>query len=52
MKHIFIIGSRGYKAKYGGWETFVTNLVDNYNDDNTIYYNVFNVQVSTRYNDD
>lgn len=38
MKHIFIIGSRGYKAKYGGWETFVTNLVDNYNDDNTIFH--------------
>lgn len=38
MKHIFIIGSRGYHAKYGGWETFVTNLVDNYNDDNTIFH--------------
>lgn len=38
MKHIFIIGSRGYKAKYGGWETFVTKLVDNYNDENTIFH--------------
>lgn len=38
MKHIFIIGSRGYRAKYGGWETFVTNLVDNYNDNNTIFH--------------
>lgn len=38
MRHIFIIGSRGYHAKYGGWETFVTNLVDNYNDDNTIFH--------------
>lgn len=38
MRHIFIIGSRGYRAKYGGWETFVTNLVDNYNDDNTIFH--------------
>lgn len=38
MKHIFIIGSRGYRAKYGGWETFVTNLVDNYNDDNIIFH--------------
>ena len=38
MNHIFIIGSRGYKAKYGGWETFVTKLVDNYNDKNTIFH--------------
>lgn len=38
MKNIFIIGSRGYRAKYGGWETFVTNLVDNYNDDNIIFH--------------
>ena len=38
MKNIFIIGSRGYKAKYGGWETFVTNLVDNYNDKDTNFY--------------
>ena len=28
MKNIFIIGSRGYKASYGGWETFVTNLIE------------------------
>lgn len=27
---IFIIGARGYQANYGGWETFVTNLVDYY----------------------
>ena len=32
MKNIIIIGSRGYKFKYGGWETFVTNLIDNYHD--------------------
>ncbi len=38
MKSVFIIGSRGYKAKYGGWETFVTNLVDNYKDKNTKFY--------------
>lgn len=38
MKHIFIIGARGYHAKYGGWETFVSNLVDNYNDNNTTFY--------------
>ena len=38
MKHVFILGSRGYHEKYGGWETFVTNLVDNYNDSNTLFY--------------
>lgn len=38
MKHIFIIGSRGYHANYGGWETFVSNLVDNYNDKDTIFH--------------
>ena len=37
-KNIFIIGSRGYKAKYGGWETLVTNLVDNYKDKNTVFF--------------
>ena len=38
MKHVFIIGSRGYHAKYGGWETFVSKLVDNYQDKNTKFY--------------
>ena len=38
MKNVFIIGSRGYNAKYGGWETFVTGLVNNYNDKNTKFY--------------
>ena len=38
MKNIFIIGSRGYQANYGGWETFVTNLVDNYNDKKSKFY--------------
>lgn len=32
MKNIIIIGSRGYKYNYGGWETFVTNLIENYHD--------------------
>lgn len=27
MKHVFIIGSKGIPAKYGGFETFVDNLV-------------------------
>lgn len=38
MKNIIIIGSRGYKASYGGWETFVTNLIENYNDKNTRFH--------------
>lgn len=36
--HIFIVGARGYKAKYGGWETFVSKLVDNYHDNETIFH--------------
>lgn len=38
MKNIMIIGSRGYKASYGGWETFVTNLIENYNDKDTQFH--------------
>ena len=38
MKNIFIIGARGYHASYGGWETFVSNLVDYYHDKDTIFY--------------
>ena len=28
MKHVFIIGSRGLPAKYGGFETFVEKLTE------------------------
>lgn len=38
MKNIIIIGARGYKASYGGWETFVTNLIENYKDTNTQFH--------------
>lgn len=38
MKNIIIIGARGYKASYGGWETFVTNLIENYNDKNVKFH--------------
>lgn len=38
MKNVFILGSRGYHENYGGWETFVTNLVDNYMDNDTCFY--------------
>lgn len=38
MKNIIIIGARGYKSNYGGWETFVTNLIGNYQDKNTKFH--------------
>lgn len=38
MKNVFIIGARGYHASYGGWETFVSNLVDHYKDKNVKFY--------------
>ena len=38
MKNIIIIGSKGYDQNHGGWETFVTNLIDNYKDDDVRFY--------------
>ena len=38
MKHVFIIGARGYHSNYGGWETFVSNLVDYYDDKDTVFH--------------
>ena len=38
MKNIIIIGSRGYEKNYGGWETFVTNLINNYDDKDVQFY--------------
>lgn len=38
MKNIIIIGARGYKSNYGGWETFVTNLITNYKDKNVKFH--------------
>lgn len=38
MRNIIVIGSRGYRYPYGGWETFVNNLVKNNKDENTHYY--------------
>ncbi len=38
MKNIIIIGARGYEKNYGGWETFVTNLINNYDDNDTKFY--------------
>lgn len=38
VKNVFIVGARGYHASYGGWETFVSNLVDYYDDEKTRFY--------------
>lgn len=38
MQNIIIIGARGYQAKYGGWETFVTNLIKNYQEKNVKFH--------------
>ncbi len=37
-KNVIIIGSRGYKYPYGGWETFVLNLVRNTHEKDTKFY--------------
>ena len=29
MQHVFIIGSKGIPARYGGYETFVEKLTEN-----------------------
>lgn len=38
MKHIFIIGSRGLPAKYGGFETFVEELISHQVSDQLRYH--------------
>lgn len=38
MKHVFIIGSKGIPAKYGGFETFVDKLTEGKKDDNVKYH--------------
>jgi rhamnosyltransferase len=38
IKHIFIIGSRGLPAKYGGFETFVEELVKHQKNENIKYH--------------
>ena len=37
-KNVFIIGSKGIPAKYGGFETFVENLIAKKQDSNIQYY--------------
>ncbi|MFA9468043.1 beta 1-4 rhamnosyltransferase Cps2T [Streptococcus sp. E24BD] len=38
MRHVFIIGSRGLPAKYGGFETFVEELVTHQQSKNVTYH--------------
>lgn len=38
ITHVFIIGSKGIPAKYGGYETFVENLTKRRQDPNIHYY--------------
>ena len=38
MHHVIIMGSRGYTKGYGGWETLVHGMLDNWTDKNTKFY--------------
>ncbi len=38
MKSVYVIGSKGIPAKYGGFETFVEKLTENQKDKNIKYY--------------
>ena len=46
MQHVFIIGSRGLPAQYGGFETFVDELVS-HQESNQIKYHVANLSKTT-----
>jgi len=37
-KHVMIMGSRGFKRNYGGWETLVDNLIENWKDQDVQFY--------------
>ncbi len=47
MKHVFIIGSKGIPAKYGGYETFVENLT-RYQQNQEIKYHVACIGVDSK----
>lgn len=51
MNNVFIIGSRGLPAHYGGFETFVENLVKNKNSGEIKYY-VASQRDNSNYSDD
>lgn len=38
MKHVIIMGSRGYTKSYGGWETLVHGMLDNWTEKETQFY--------------
>ena len=38
QQHVFIIGSKGIPAKYGGYETFVENLTKDRQNKDIIYH--------------
>ena len=38
MKNIIIIGSKGYNVNYGKKETFTTNFINNYNDEDVRFF--------------
>ena len=38
MTHVFIVGSKGIPAQYGGFETFVENLTVNQKSKNIKYH--------------
>lgn len=37
-KHVMIMGSRGFRRNYGGWETLVRNLIENWKEENVQFY--------------
>ncbi len=61
MKNVYIIGSKGIPAKYGGFETFVENLTALQKDDQIKYFvsclsdkkkNTFEYNGATCFNDE
>ena len=48
MKHVFIVGSKGIPAQYGGFETFVDKLTE-YQKSEDIKYHVSNIRDSETY---
>ena len=51
MKHIFIIGSKGIPAKYGGFETFVEKLTECQKSENIQYHVLPFIRVQLRTSD-
>lgn len=37
-KHVYIIGSKGYLSNYGGWETFVRNLIQHWENNRFVFH--------------